>query len=357
MNNTRIRKITSVLLMVFLSTLFAQAQNVAHKHTSPAKKAYTDSLSKIPYDYTLPILGEKLRKMGFDLPYPNGLMINYIVGSQFITLSDLAVGLDSDPSTYTNVDGIARFSSIEPFVNVINFRYDVWLLPFLNVYALGGFVNSKTDVNLGLPFEAQFNAANKGPMVGWGLAVAGGVGPIFATADYNMAWTFIPNLVGASVANVFDIRVGHVFNFNKKPKSNISLMVGAQWLKLNSASQGKADLTKMFGGDGSKKANALDDLNNWYGDLPESKQEEFGNIYDKLEGWLSNDGGDSYIYYTFSKKLFYPWSMTTGLNYQINKRYTVMALATYLGSRKQMVLSFNYRFGHKGKTLLSGVEF
>jgi hypothetical protein len=48
--------------------------------------------------------------------------------------------------------------------------------------------------------------------------------------------------------------------------------------------------------------------------------------------------------------------MTAGVNYQINHRYTLMAMYTFLGSREQLVLSFNYRFGFKGKNLMAGVN-
>jgi hypothetical protein len=97
-------------------------------------------------------------------------------------------------------------------------------------------------------------------------------------------------------------------------------------------------------------------LNNWYNELPPALQDKLGNFYDKMEGWLSNDE-DAYLRYAFNKKLYYPWSMTAGLNYQINKKWMITAMYTFLGSREQLVLGFNWRFGFFGKTLLEGVEF
>jgi hypothetical protein len=327
---------------------------VAHKKTSPIHKAYTDSLKKAPYPYRLPILGEKLRKMGFDLPLPNGLMVNYIISSQDITLTNLSVGLD--PDNLTNVDGLARFESIKPLSNVINLRYDFWLLPFLDVYALGGFAKTATEVKLALPFSANFTAHGEGPMVGWGIAAGAGMGPLFLSTDYNMVWTFMPQLSAPALARAFDIRIGHVFHFPKRLQSNISVMVGAQWLKLSPYSLGKLDVSEKLGITPEKKEKALDELNNWYNGLPPNLQDDFSGFYDAMEGWLSNEN-DTYLYYEFNKSLAYPWSMTVGLNYQVNHRHTFAAIYTFLGSREQLVLSYNYRFGFKGKTLLSGVEF
>ena len=47
-------------------------------------------------------------------------------------------------------------------------RYDFWLLPFLNLYGMVGGINSKTNIQLGLPIELEFNTDNNGTVVGWG---------------------------------------------------------------------------------------------------------------------------------------------------------------------------------------------
>ncbi len=100
----------------------------------------------------------------------------------------------------------------------------------------------------------------------------------------------------------------------------------------------------------------MEQLDDWYDGLPANEQELFANFYDNMSGWLS-DEEDTILYYQFDKKLYYPWSMTVGLNWQIDKRFMLTGLYTFLGSRQQMVIGFNYRFGFRGKTLLSGVEF
>jgi hypothetical protein len=350
----KLKAYTLVGLALLLLSTNVEGQNVSRKKVGDKHSAYIDSLKATPYPWRFPILGQKVRELGFDIPYPNGLMINYNVGTQFITLDNLAVGLA--PDKLTNVDGIARFEHIKPFVNVVNLRYDVWLLPFLNIYVLGGYVNSTTDILLALPFSAEFTSHGKGPMVGWGVAAAGGLGPFFVTGDYNMAWTFMPQLEGPSLANVFDIRVGHTFDFKKRPASNISVMVGTQFLKLNKHSIGNLNVSEKTGMTPEKKEQALENFNTWFDELPPNIQMDLDNFYNTIDGWLSNEN-DTHLYYEFDKKLYYPWSMTAGVNYQVSHRHIIMALYTFLGSRNQLMISYNYRLGFKGKNMLSGAKF
>lgn len=341
----------TLIILLFFSATGIFGQNVSNKKTAVMHQEYVDSLKKTPYEWRLPILGSQVRRKGFDIPYPNGIMINYVMANQDVTLENLAVGLS--PDELTDVSSIARFESISPHINVINLRYDFWLLPFLNLYALGGYVDSKSDIKLALPFAAEFTSNGKGPSVGWGVAVAGGLGPLFVSSNYNMVWTYLPQLESPALAKVFDIRLGHTFQFRKYPQSNLSIMLGAQYQKLSPESKGQVDLSTLTGMTPEKKEEALGQLDDWYYDLPESQQDRLSDFHGAMSGWLSNEEG-TILHYSFNKKLYYPWSATAGLNYQINKRYILMVMYTFLGSRDQLVVSLNYRFGFKGKNVLAG---
>lgn len=65
--------------------------------------------------------------MGFDLPYPNGVMVNYTHSSMNIVINELEVGFNPDDKV--NVDGLARFQSIKSNVNAVIAKYDFYLLP------------------------------------------------------------------------------------------------------------------------------------------------------------------------------------------------------------------------------------
>lgn len=347
-------KYIAIAILLMFSTTVVIGQNISNKRTGLKHQQYVDSLKRTPYEWRLPILGAKLRAKGFDIPYPNGFMVNYVIAQQDVIMDNLAIGLS--PNQLTDVSNIVRFESITPKVNLINFRYDFWLLPFLNLYALGGYVDSKSEIKMVLPFAAEFTSHGKGPNVGWGVAVAGGIGPLFVTSDYNMVWTYMSQLDKPALAQVFDIRLGHTFQFLKRPQSNLSIMLGAQYQKLNPNTIGRVDLSSLTGLSAEDKHQASGQLDDWYNNLPDNQQDRFGDVYNSLSGWLNNEEG-TILHYKFNKSLYYPWSATAGVNYQINKRFILMGMYTFLGSREQMVVSLNYRFGFKGKNILKGVEF
>ena len=349
----KLRTILLTILVGCISSSITIGQNVSNRKTGTKDEAYIDSLKKAPYEWRLPILGAKIRKLGFDMPYPNGIMLSYANANQYVTMKDLSIG--TNPNNMVNVSDIVRFESVIPAVNAVNLRYDFWLLPFLNLYGMLGYVESISDIKMSLPISAEFQSNGKGPNLGWGFAAAAGAGPVFLTCDYNMVWTWMPQLEGAALAQMADIRVGHNFTFKKYPEAGLAILIGANWMKLNPQSVGSVDMSTVTGLTPEKKEGALNDLNDWYDGLSVNNQNRLSDFYDGMEGWLSGSG--TTLHYTFDKNLYYPWSATIGANYSINKRFGLMAMYTFLGSREQLVLSFSYRFGFKGKNMLSSMEF
>ncbi len=65
---------SALFLMVSVTMTYGQVSNLS---ISERREAYTDSLKRTPYEWHLPILGKKIREMGFDIPYPNGISFNY----------------------------------------------------------------------------------------------------------------------------------------------------------------------------------------------------------------------------------------------------------------------------------------
>lgn len=339
-----------LIIASFLISVSAFSQ-VSSLSIDDVYESYRDSLKETPYPWHLPILGAKVRKMGFDIPYPNGIMLTYGHSKQSLTLDNLEVGFSSD--NLVNVDRVARFHSIDANVDAVIAKYDFWLLPFVNVFGLAGRIQSNTDVILGLPFEMAFQAHSVGTTVGWGTVVAGGVGPLVMTGNFVQTWTFVPSLSSPSRTIVVDGRVGYMLRF-KNPERNMVFLVGAQYLGLNPQSSGSADLEKLLGITPEKKQNAAEQLEDWYVDLSDAEKEIFGGLYDGLSGWLNKDE-PAKLHYSFSKRLYYPMSMTLGVNFQLNHRFQFNAIYTFLGSREQVVLGFNYRFGWRGKNYLHGV--
>lgn len=344
-----------LLFTLFILSIKSYGQGAVSNLTiDEINQSYRDSLKETEYPWHFHIMGAKIRKKGFDLPFPNGFMINYAYSKQDLMVSNLNVGLS--PNKLFNVDGIARFNNITPNVNAVSARYDFWLLPFLNVYAIGGYIKSDTQVSLGLPFEMDFTARSEGPSVGWGTVVAGGVGPIVISADFTQVYTFTGSTDKASKSNIANVRVGHMFRFRKRPDRNIVALVGVQYLGLNKSSGGEVDLEGLIGITPEGKQRASQQLDGWYNQLSGIEKEVFEGIYTGASNYLNSTDPQN-LYYTFDKKLFYPWSMSLGLNYQHNKRYQFTALYSFLGSRNQIVFGLNYRFGIKGKNVFKGLSF
>jgi len=344
-----IKKILPVVFLLLISS--AALSQVSSVSISEERQDERDSIKEITdYPWRLPILGKKLRDQGFEIPFPNGIGINTAFSRQDLLVSNLRVGFGDE---LIPVDGIARFNSIKADVEAYTARYDFWLLPFLNFYGIAGRTHSLTRVDLGLPFNAVFNADNSGTVVGWGTVLAGGVGPLVLSANFTMAWTFIPSLDDPARAYSISGRGGWLFRF-RKPGSNIAVLVGADYLRINPASKGRADLEKVIGITPEGKQQALEGLNDWYDDLSDREQTVVEPLYNGLSSYLgSNEPVE--LKYEFNKELYHPVSMSVGFNLQLSHRYTVTGIYSFLGSRDQLVLGVGYRFGFKGKNILSGL--
>jgi hypothetical protein len=156
---------------------------------APAAKA----VDKAPL---LPFLGDEARKRGIELPAPFGLGLVYYHLDRAIEITDVRVGANGQSPQ--SVSDFAQLGSSSRVDNV-NLKADVWILPFLNLYAIvGGIWNesqTKIDVTLppllpgGTPRRRTMTVPTEmtGTVGGLGMTVAGGYGPLFFAADVNAA--------------------------------------------------------------------------------------------------------------------------------------------------------------------------
>jgi hypothetical protein len=144
----------------------------------------------------LPFLGDLARDRGIELPLPFGVGAVYYFVSRDIAVSDLRLGRDgATPTSVGDYVQVATTSS----VSTMNVKFDVWLLPFVNVYAIAGYVwnESETTFELTLPPLQPGGAVRprrvtlptslEGPVGGLGVTLAGGYGPFFLALDSNAA--------------------------------------------------------------------------------------------------------------------------------------------------------------------------
>jgi len=149
---------------------------------APAKKSF------------LPLLAEEATKRGIELPLPFGAGLVYYHLDRAIEISDVRIGRNGAPPT--SVSQFAQLSSSSN-VNNENIKLDAWILPFLNVYAIAGYVKNHSDTHIAveLPPLVPGGATRQrtltvptdieGSVGGLGLTLAGGYGPYFMTYDVN----------------------------------------------------------------------------------------------------------------------------------------------------------------------------
>src|SRR5262249_11443118 len=103
-----------------------------------------------PKPFPLPLLGEEAKKQGYELPLPFGVGLVYYNLHRAIEITDVRGGRNGAP--VSSVSRFAQFASTSD-VNNLNLKLDVWLLPFLNLYAIVGGVWNKSDTNIDVTLQ------------------------------------------------------------------------------------------------------------------------------------------------------------------------------------------------------------
>ncbi len=145
---------------------------------------------------TLPFLGDEARKRGIELPLAFGIGLVVYHLDRAIEVTDVRIGRNG--STPQSVSDFAQLGS-DSKVNNVNVKFDTWLLPFLNVYAIVGGIKNESETTLdvalpplapgGSPRQRQVTVPTElsGSVAGLGLTLAGGYGPFFFAGDVNAA--------------------------------------------------------------------------------------------------------------------------------------------------------------------------
>lgn len=336
----------SILSVIVLKTESVEAQ-YASKKVKSKHEAYTDSLKNVEYDYIFPILGQGAYSKGFDIPYPAGLMGNYMWMEQNITLENFQLGLLSDEHDIplTDVD----FIDFEDNVNTsysINVRPDLWILPFLNVYGIFGWGQSRTEVNIVKPINFTSIVEQDLRTAGVGIMGAGGVGPVWLSADFNMTWSK-PELLDEAVrVTVLGLRLGKTFKFNNRPQSNLAIWAGAMYMSMSTVTQGQIQLIDALPPDvWERKDELVNDYYNWYENEATPGQKIIADqVLTPIVERIDDADGSSIIRYGMDKQVEQKWNGTLGMQYQLNKRWMFRSEAGFIGNRKSILFSLNYRF-------------
>lgn len=266
--------------------------------------------------FTLPIWKEKAEALGYTLPKPIGFSISYISMEQ-------GINVDSIKLQGLNIPGLSLEANAgTQKTDVITFRTDVWLLPFLNVYAMFGMLEgySKTDVDASLSvhiplpkplpsIDKTYNATIKdftldldGYTKGVGIVLAGGHGNWFGLVDASFSQSTLTVIDGEIDALVISPRVGYDFTPHGVPAR---VWVGAMYQEVEQSLSGKmSDIVSM----------------------------------DKLGKIIPKDAG-----FHVEQHLTTPWNPLLGVQYQVNNDWNVLGEAGF-GDRQSLFISLERRF-------------
>jgi len=210
-------------------TIIAAAVAVAFTTTAQA-----DGLSD-----SLP-LGKSLAA-GQELPLPLGISANVFFMEQDMKAQSTVISADALGLPPSQAD----VGKIESRATSTTMKLDAWLLPFLNVYGVAGYVDGETVASgfsvSGLPPELasllpnSFSIAYSGPVYGAGIMLAAGYNQFFASLDANYTESDLD--IGDSTIEAFIIspRIGITGNLGGLEGS---LYVGAMYQDIDENQNG-----------------------------------------------------------------------------------------------------------------------
>jgi len=267
-----------------------------------------------PVTRKLPIWGEQVREQGFDLPLPFGVGVNLVFMDQGVDIRNLKIGFSAAD---LEVPGL-KFSNTRAFDRATTARLDMWLLPFVNIYGLFGYIDGQAELDVNVPAisvdhpiignipitEAQTENLNidyKGTTYGGGLTLAGGYKNLFGTIDANYTYSDIDLANSKIETYTISPRLGILVNPDAI-EGSLSFWVGAMYMDYKQTVTDSIDL------------NTLSPL------LPE--------VEINFEIDIKNDQ---------------PWNFLFGGQWEMTKRFQFMAEGG-IGDRKQLIMGLFFRF-------------
>jgi len=334
-------KTIRVMACLFMGlAINTQAQEKTREYREK-RQAYVDSIKASTWPYKLPVWGNKIVKRGVDLPYPIGVMLNYVNAEQAVEISDLMVGVnDLAPVPLDFV----KFGDVKAKVQGLNVRADAWILPFVDVYGFAGKTWASTTINVVAPIKFSGTTSFNGEIYGAGLTFGGAYKNVFGTIDYNHSWTKFEQISGSIHSQMVTPRIGYIFHFKNHPDQNIGLWVGTSGLFVNRTTEGVIRLSDLnIGGN----AGDFDiEGTQWYQNLSPAQQVVFKKLANSIKDKLENvDVSNVTIPYSLNKQATSHWSMNVGGQYQLNHRWQFRTEVGFLGGRSSYLFSTNYRFG------------
>ena len=265
----------------------------------------------------LPLFKKEAEERGYTLPEAVGLSLGYMNVSQGINVDSIALtGLPSIIKDL-NINTHGGYQESE----VLTLKADVWVLPFLNFYAIGGKLNGYSEttitsangtIDLGFlgqhevsidDINAPFRLDLDGYMYGAGTVLAGGYESVFALVDASYTKTKLTVIDGEIDSIVVSPRIG--YDFSRNTDFPVRAWIGAQYQNI--------------------------------------EQTLTGNVKDLPLGGLGDLGFIQNAKFTVNQSLANNWNTLLGAQYEFTPNW-VLVTEMGLGQRKSFFVTLDARF-------------
>ncbi|MCW8344986.1 TonB-dependent receptor [Vibrio sp. ZSDZ65] len=201
------------------------------------------TISPTPQAFELPLFKAEAEERGYTLPEAIGLSFGYMNVSQGINVDSITLaGLGPLDDIGIKTKGGYQESQ------VITLKADVWVLPFLNFYAIGGKLDGYSETTIshvklfpnlpgdGIEINEPFRLDLDGYTYGAGTVIAGGYESVFALVDASYTKTSLTVIDGEIDSIVISPRVG--YDFSRNSDWPIRAWVGAQYQNIEQTLSG-----------------------------------------------------------------------------------------------------------------------
>ena len=181
---------------------------------------------------------------------------------------------------------------------------------------------------------------------GVGITGAGGVGPVWIAVDANMSWTKPELLDNPVKVSTMGLRFGHNFVHATKPYRNIGIWAGAMLVKMGTETIGQIKLNEAIPQETwDRKDEIYGNYETWYNSLgPAEKIVVDQTPFPAIMEAFNDVDGEATIKYGIDKSVKQPWNGLVGGQYQHNKNWMLRSEVGFIGDRKSVLVSLNYRF-------------
>lgn len=240
-----------------------------NKHATPTPSPVVDGDNLKPkWNHKLPFMAQKVVDMGFKLPNPYGFTGVYVVTKQEVTLSNLEISFGTDPNAPKTPVPFVTFNQPKTDSRAWEANADAWILPFLDVYVIGGRVDGSAVIPIIVPgeealkallpplgalcdkpshFPGRPDACDKdfvildysnytGTNYGFGMNLAMGWKNYFVTVPVSYVWSHLSNTTTRVTALNVTPRIG--YSFHPKKTGMLSVFVGATYLNTKQPIEG-----------------------------------------------------------------------------------------------------------------------